>query len=261
MIKLLALDMDGTLLDDQNKIPESTVAAIKQSAEAGIKVILASARPVCAMMPYYKQLCLDPTPIIALCGAYILDVKNTKELFECSLSDEICQKIYELFEGRYIKIYGKSTLYVNEIKAETLRYAENFQVDYHKIEINRNTKIPEKIYRIFIPGLSNSETEESLKLINAGADQVASKLEHGIEILPPHINKGMAVEFLCKQYGIAREHVMAIGNEGSDISMVEFAQIGVAVANAHTDLKNVANEITAANTQLGVELMIKKYCL
>ncbi|SEI98542.1 haloacid dehalogenase-like hydrolase [Propionispira arboris] len=90
---------------------------------------------------------------------------------------------------------------------------------------------------------------------------MAGKLEQGIEILPPHVNKGMAVKFLCHQYGITREQVMAIGNENSDISMVKFARIGVAVANANTDLKNVANEITAANTQLGVELMIKKYCL
>ncbi|SEI98526.1 HAD-superfamily hydrolase, subfamily IIB [Propionispira arboris] len=126
MIKLLALDMDGTLLDDDNKIPESTVAAIKQSVESGIKVILASARPVCAMLPYYKQLSLNSLPIVSLCGAYILDIKNTKELFACSLSEGMCQKIYDLFERHYIKSYGKNTLYVNEIKAETLRYAENF---------------------------------------------------------------------------------------------------------------------------------------
>lgn len=89
----------------------------------------------------------------------------------------------------------------------------------------------------------------------------ATLLESGIEILPQGIDKGKAVRWVAEHCGISREQVMAIGNEGSDIPMLQWAGTGIAVENASEAARFAADDITTSYLELGVETAIKKYGL
>ena len=80
-IKAVAIDLDGTLLDDARNIPRSTQALLRELAGQGIQVVLASARPLCAVVPYAEQLALQQTPVIALSGACVFRPAGEKYLF------------------------------------------------------------------------------------------------------------------------------------------------------------------------------------
>lgn len=256
-IKMIALDMDGTLLNDAGSIPQANVQALGQALAKGIKIILVSARPACAMLPYYQQLHLADMPMAALCGAYI--VHHSMAIQEKAIPAVVCGKILSLFdmERDYIKAYGKNSLYVNRITDETIKYAENFNVPYKKVDFLAAS--PDKICRIYIPGILQKQAK--LAAIQAVGMNHANLLESGIEIMPEGINKGSAVEFLCKRYGFSAENVMAAGNEGSDVSMVSAAGVGVAVGNAIASLQKIADVVVASNNEAGVAEAVQRYCL
>lgn len=258
-IKLIALDMDGTLLNDNNNIPQANADAIWMALNNNIKVVLVSARPVCAMLPYYKMLRLEEMPMAALCGACI--ISHDSVLFEKTIPAEIYQKIFALFDCNkaYIKIYGKNRLYVNKDIIETKNYSEKFGVPYKLIDCNMAGAINENIYRIYIPDISDKNNK--LDKIKALGMNYANLLESGIEIMPDSINKGNAVRFLSQKYGFMPDNVMAIGNEGSDITMLEFAGTGIAVGNAIDDLKTIAAAVVDSNNRAGVAEAIYRYCL
>ncbi len=148
---------------------------------------------------------------------------------------------------------------MNKNIIETKNYSEKFGVPYKLIDCNMAGMINENIYRIYIPDISDKNNK--LDKIKALGMNYANLLESGIEITPDSINKGNAVKFLSQRYGFTSDNVMAVGNEGSDVSMLEFAGIGIAVSNAIDELKTISTTVVDSNNRAGVAEAIYRYCL
>lgn len=261
-IKAVAIDLDGTLLDDERNIPRSTQALLQELAGQGMQVLLASARPLCAVLPYAEQLALQ-TPVIALSGACVFLPAGETYLFEAPLAQTLYQNLIGFFAAKKypLKIYGRSRLFVSEAIAETRRYSENFQVPYTELGAAGLAKPTEDIFRIFIHRVPAAEVGVlQADLARLFPQLAVTKFEdNGIEILCRGISKGNAVAKVCSLQGISMQEVMAIGNDGCDISMVTQAKVGVAMGNSCQELIDVADEITGKNTELGVEQVLTKY--
>ncbi|MGT2911862.1 Cof-type HAD-IIB family hydrolase [Streptococcus cameli] len=269
MIKLLALDMDGTLLNDQKKLTQAQIDAIHKAVDAGVKLVLCTGRILNGVKPYFKQLGLDAE------NEYVI-VNNG-----CSTHQTSDWKLIDWEELNPKDItYLASFLTDNDIQL-TLFDEE----DYYVLDEEANQYVREDTEIVFVePKTLPYETAISgdrhlfQAMFVGPKDQVdAFQLEHDVafnqkyngvrsqdiiyEILPKHASKASALEKLAKHLGILPKEIMAIGDANNDIEMLEFAGLSIAMGNAAPHIKDLADDITASNNEDGVAKAIEKWIL
>ncbi len=261
-IRLVALDLDGTLLDDDKKIPSSTIAVIHEIQARGVQVTLASSRPFCAVVPYARQLRIG-LPLIAHSGAYIADVKKNNILLRKTLAihafKEIVRRLQE--QEYYTKVYCDDVLFVQEETSETLAYAQTFNVAYQAVGRYGLTKLPEPIRMAVFDEPERIRNIDQLIMPWREHFSIAADTACGLEIVDAAVNKGKAMELLGDRLGISMANTLAIGNEGNDLGMIQKSGIGIAMENACSELKQIATAITKSNNQRGVEAALRSYIL
>lgn len=261
MYELMALDIDGTLLNKKHEISDETVDAIKESMDRGIKVILVSGRDYLAAEPYIKKLGTKDL-FLGLNGANTYDNKGNI-IYSEYLDREIVEYIIEISEKEdiYIVLFiGKDT-YVDEIS--TFMGIDNYvfnSLEVGKISGFYNGQDVTKILLV--------QKEENLKPIKEKLDlkygtKINSQfsLPQFLEIFNGDINKGIALKRVCEEYNISKEKVMAIGDWDNDITMIEYAKLGVAMGNGSPNIKKVADFITKNNNENGAAYAINKFAL
>ncbi|MBP2627038.1 MAG: Cof-like hydrolase [Firmicutes bacterium] len=262
-IKFIALDLDGTLLDDNKKIPRQAVDIIKEVMNRGVIVTLVSARPLRSMLPYAQQLGLE-APLISLSGSYITDMKQERILLRKPVDLLKFREIISIFEERnfYIKVYYEGQLVVQEAIQETIEYKKIFGVPYTEVGSKGLRRLQEPPLRIFLYN-EPLQIQEAAQILKGWSEyfHVIRDTDHGLEIVERTVSKGAALKVICQEMDILMSNVMAIGNEGSDISMIREAGLGIAMGNACAELKQYAVDVTKTNTECGVGYAIQKYIL
>ncbi|SDM38354.1 hypothetical protein SAMN04488502_104102 [Dendrosporobacter quercicolus] len=263
-MKLVVLDLDGTLLDEKKEIPPQTMQTIRNVQEKGIAVTLASSRPLCSMLPYARALQLD-LPLIAHSGAIITGAAGSGIRQRQPLNPPSARLAIELLEKHeyYIKAYCDDILYVQEAIAETIKYSQLYGVPYREVGKNNLTGLPEIPIRLMMFDRDSRRIERIPELLGDLRHDFsfANDTEYGLEMVDCSVNKGNAVKLLCDELGLEMREVMAIGNEGNDVEMIKMAGLGIAMGNACTELKRVAAAVTKSNIESGVEYALKKYIL
>lgn len=263
-IKLVVLDLDGTLLDEQKEISPQTMQTIRNVQEKGIAVTLASSRPLCSILPYARALQLD-LPLIAHSGAIITGAAGNGFRLRQPLNPPSARAAIELLEKNayYIKAYCDDILYVQEAIAETIKYSQVYGVAYREVGKNNLTSLPEPPVRLMMFDRDSRRIERIPELLGGLQHDFsfANDTEYGLEMVNRSVNKGQAVKMLCDGLGLAMREVMAIGNEGNDIEMIKMAGLGIAMGNACAGLKRVAAAVTKSNMESGVAYALNKYIL
>ncbi|MBC7087976.1 MAG: HAD family phosphatase [Tissierellales bacterium] len=267
MIKLVGLDLDGTLLNDEHKISNENKAIIDSLKELGVKVVLASGREVESMIWASNELKLD-TPLIALNGAIVTDNKGEKIIFDKPLN---LIKIKDLF----IDLYNNGRFMLIFFKDEVIATDNND--DYFNLFIKYSNVIPKRVNNVVKYLDDNNLWDSVYKIIFSDEEEVLIKLRDDLsgkidddynltfsmpfylELYDSNVSKGIALEFVANIYGINNEEIMAIGDGENDLSMIEFAKIGIAMENAPDFIKERANYITSSNIENGVFHAIKKF--
>ena len=214
--KLLALDIDGTLVNSEGKITPRVKQAIRQAVDAGCHVMLATGRFYRGMIKIQEELGLT-VPCMVYGGAQIVD--NGKRLYEVSIDP---QTTYECMQwanemGLYVQTYEGDNYFFEKHTPYSDLYAKGIGIEGEEM-----------------PGMTSRN---------------------------PKVNKGIALEFLCKHYGLKPENCIAIGDGTIDAPMIEYAGLGVAMENADDMTKSVANLICPSNDEDGVAYIIDKYIL
>jgi Cof subfamily protein (haloacid dehalogenase superfamily) len=262
-IRLVAVDLDDTLLDRTRQISPRARHAIRCAVQQGVTVTIATGRMFCSAQPYAAELDLD-VPLITYNGALIKCSKTGKTVLHRPLDSSTAAEVLGLFRQRgwYIQAYVDDVLYVKERDAKA-RYYE---------EIASVTAVPvgERLYSLNgapTKLLAVAEPEEMQEIAasvrQSFGDRVyiaASKAKY-LEITNPEVNKGWALAFLAERLGISRAEVMAVGDSLNDLDMVSYAGLGVAMGNAHDEVKAAASAVTSANDADGVAEAIEKYVL
>lgn len=258
-IKLIASDMDDTLLNNNREISPRNEAAIKKAIAEGIVFTLASGRMYCSMQPYAQKLGLD-VPLVSYNGALVKGAISCKVYVNSPLklptALDLLQYVKE--NGHYVQVYMGDKLYVKEENEYSRMYAKISGIQAVAIgeEIYSIKEAPNKL--LLMTATENFEAtwkdvEEKFK----GRVDVTSSKDNYLELMEPGVNKWQAVKSLAKSFGIKPEEIMCIGDSNNDLSMIKNAGIGVAVANAKPQVQKYAKMVTASNDNDGVALAIE----
>lgn len=265
--KMIVLDLDGTLVDSKKKISQRNKEALQKAMQKGVKVVLASGRPVKGVMPKAEELELEKNNgcIVAFNGGRIIDVTTGECLFEADLPDGYLKKVYEL--SRECNI-GLMTYEGND---KLITVDDN---EYIQLEIRVN-----HLERVVPKDIVEYVTFPVAKYLLAGEPKDVEKAEpifkealgkelnvfrsdpFFLEILPAGIDKAYGLQKLIDVLGIKREEVIACGDGYNDITMLEFAGLGVAMENAMEQTKAAADYITLSNDDDGVAAVVEKFIL
>lgn len=269
-IRLLVLDIDGTIAGESNSVREPIRAAIQLAQDQGIQVALATGRMYHSALPFYHNIG-SKLPLIAYNGAFIKDPQTEKSYRELSVTPDIAIALLDHLEQPQFKsrldvhCYYDDQLYVREITLETERY-----------------KLRSGAKPVVVPDLRTIAERSSLKLLVVTQEapliqelmthfsdrfsedelHVTQSTEIYLELTHPQANKGSAVRHLAEDIlGFAPEQVMAIGDNFNDLEMLQYAEIGVAMGNAPPEVQAIADWVTIDVEEDGVAIAIQKFLL
>ncbi len=272
MYKLIAIDLDGTLLNNNKEISQRNMQAIALAKNKCVRVIVCSGRVYMGARLFAKQLDLTD-PIIACNGAKISQNKDGKELFAQHICKEACLEIIDLCHKHnvYYHIYADDIMLSEKMEFATLKYYERNKqlMPEDRVEIEIVADMKQKILTMqqnVLKFVIISQNDDVLAKIRREAHlisqvDVMSSNYDNFEIVDKGVSKGEALKFLSKELGIAPEEMIAIGDNENDISMLNYAGLGIAMGNGEQCAKDIAQYITASNEEDGVALAIEKFIL
>ncbi len=259
--KLIAIDLDDTLLDDNLNIPERVRDAIKKAVDSGIYVVLCTGRIPKSTRKYYDMLGLD-TLMISTGGAEIYDADNNA-VYSRAMDPALVKKLMQYADRNslHFQVYIDGNL----VFRETNKYAQAYEHSCGLKGIVRpdliemETVVTPKV--LFISDADDiDDIQERVELEFPMLSVKRSKPTY-VEFSTPGVSKGDALKFVADYYEVKREDVIAVGDAEIDVPMLEFAGLGVAMENAAPNAKQAADTICPSNNEGGVADVIQKYIL
>lgn len=263
--KLLCIDIDGTLLDDKKRIPASVKESLKRASDMGCYIALASGRMPVGVEIIEEKLGID---CIKICnaGAYIL--MGGKCIGEECLSLASMKGIYEKVAKKNkvpLWIFRDKDWYVTNVDKYVEREVriipyipEIVNVEELAAHWQSEGRLPNKLLIAADPEILKSIHYDMESGIWQDVDMACSS-DRFIEIFPAGVNKGKALETICRHLDIGTEEVMAFGDQELDIPMLETAGMGIAVGNAIPELKEKADFVTKSNNEAGIAYALEQY--
>lgn len=263
--KMIVLDMDDTLLTDDHTISERNRKAIKAAQEKGIYVVLASGRPTNAMTHFAKKLELDKynSYIISYNGSQIIDMATGECIFEQALNVKDLHDLFDFSQKHKTAFitYKEGTI-IGPIQSEYVDVEINLTgMPFRKVEDIKKEVKEDCVKCLLLEEPSYLKIVEQ-KLLKARPDlSIAMSKPFFLEAMPKGIDKAATLKRLIKKLGIQQKETIAVGNAGNDLTMVEFAGLGVWVDNVTPELRDRADLIVASNNNDGVAEVIEKELL
>ena len=261
MIKLIATDIDGTILIPEKQFTKGVKDCIKRLQTLGIKVVLVTGRMNAAAKLVADELELH-TPVISYQGGLVND--NGKILYEKYLTEAECKSIIEWAQSEkiHINLYNNDILYSENDNYEIQRYCARQNVDYivkpfSEIKKDKVNKILAIDYRN--PDRINKYEQELQKVFPEL--YIVKSTPNFLEFSNPEGSKYCAVKFLQKYWGISEAETLTIGDQNNDISLLEAGGLKIAMGNATERLKSIADYITDTVENDGFVKAIEKFVL
>lgn len=241
-IKLIALDMDGTLLTSDLEVSEMNRKMIAKALDKGVHVMLSTGRWLDFSYPYAESLNLD-TYLVTVNGGEIWT--KSKELVERHVhAPDLVEKMWNIGQDKGVGMWCVAT---DRIYNEGERPDDFYK--YEWLKIGFTTEDIDKLDEI----RKELSVYDSLEITNS--------LPTNIEVNPAGVNKANGIKRVCRELGITMDEVMAVGDSLNDIKMIEQAGLGVAMGNAQDTIKKVADYITDTNNNDGVAKAIEHFIL
>lgn len=265
MIKLIASDLDDTLLDEKWELSPGNIKTIRTAVEQGIKFTLATGRMAVSTRRYARELGLD-IPVITYHGALIEQALSGEVLYRKVVPVELAAEITDklLSRGIHTQIFLKDRVFTQKMNDYSHFYGKMAGVKVEEGDILKILeKEPEGLEKILLIAEEErlKKTAEELKDEYGDRLHFTSSKPYFFDMIEKSVNKGMALKALSEMMGIKSQEVMAVGDSLNDIEMLEYAGLGVAVDNAREEVKKVADYITASNKDEGVARAIQRFVL
>ena len=263
MIKLIATDLDNTLLDKDGSVPPETVAALAKAEEKGVTVTVATGRSFASARGVAEMIGGNG---LAICynGSQIRRLADGMVLYSGCVDQDVQQAIIEFVHerGLYLQMYDNDEIVVETLRLDMhndpdLKFASHREVgDFLKEPLFDTPKMMIAADPAEVPALQ-AELEEMF----AGRIFCAQSEPHLIEIMPAAVNKGTALAALCQEMGIRREEIMALGDNTNDMHLLQAAGLAIAVANAVPRLQEYADYVCKGERSEGFREAIEKFIL
>jgi len=264
-IKLVAMDLDDTLLRNDLTISPRVAAAIREAQRQGVRVTLATGRMPISARPYAEQLGLD-LPAITYHGALIQQVLSGEVLFRRVLPKDLAATMVEEFLtlGVHTQIYIKNRVFAQKRNPWSQQYSRLAAV---AVEIKNLQEVlrtePEGVDKILLMGEEQDldALAPHLREKFGGKVHITKSKPMFLEVTESSVNKGVALAALAARFGITQAETMAIGDSFNDLEMIEYAGLGVAMGNARPEVKAKADIVTGTNQEDGVAQALERYVL
>lgn len=269
MIKLIALDLDGTLLNSEKEISDQNKEAIRKAKEQGIKVVLCSGRPLKGIKRYLEELdLLEEGDFSITYNGGLVQKNNTGEILsQKTLSYPHIQELYQLsqelrvpmnmldLEYVYEPAYpvGRDSLYPTLMSASLPFIKRDIEAFEEGHQFN-------KVVFATAPDVLDKAIEQIPASIREKYSMMKSR-PLLFEIMHPEVNKGKGIEVLCDLLGFTKDEVMACGDEENDLAMLLYAGMPVVMENADDAIKEYATFVTKTNNDHGVAYAIEQLAL
>jgi Cof subfamily protein (haloacid dehalogenase superfamily) len=262
-IKLIALDIDGTLLNSRHELTPRTEATLKQAAARGIQIVLATGKTRNSSRNITMRLGIK-TPGVYVQGLVVVD-ENDQVLYQQTLDHDILKDMFDFVEGTDYSLtaYNGHTIIAGHHSPQTARL-----VHYHEPYPEIVTPLHQLIATRPINKVQFFDDAERIQTIRKnieprlrGRATLTMPAWEILEILPLGASKGVGLQWLLGHLAIDPQNVLAVGDGENDIEMIQLAGIGVAMGNAMPKLKAAAKYVTATNDEDGVAAAIEKYAL
>lgn len=270
-IKLICLDMDGTLLGaDHATVPARNVRALRAASERGTAVAVASGRPWGFLHEVAEKLGVLRYAVLSN-GAAVLDVCTGEWLYRNCLPEETRQALTELLleEGVPFEVYCEGESWIQRDRLEGV-LAHTFSPEFQRV-LQEHARFPadlnaalrgrlvEKIHVFHVPPEGRKSLME--RAAACGALEMVTSFAENLEFTAVGVNKGTAVQALSARLGLGPEQVMAFGDAGNDLEMLAWAGWSFAMANASAEAKKAARYETGSNAEGGVGMAVERWLL
>lgn len=269
-IRLIALDLDGTLLDaDHATIPPRNLRALRAAAERGVKIAIASGRSWSLVEDTAQALGCVHYGITAN-GALVLDAADQSPLVKFPMDPHQCVEVIRVLRenGLYYELYvdGKNYMQTDQLEGarqyclsdafyEMFRRRVNLRPDMAAFAAGT---VPEKFDIFYVDAHKRDQVVDAL--LATGPLEVTGALQTNLELTAQGVNKGRALAALADQLGLTAAQVMAFGDADNDLEMLAWAQWSFAMANGTDQAKAAAHFHTGRNDEGGVGMAVEKYC-
>jgi Cof subfamily protein (haloacid dehalogenase superfamily) len=269
-IKLLVLDIDGTIAGESNTLSQTVKSAIAKAQAKGIQVAIATGRMYRSALRFHQEIG-STLPLLAYQGAWIQDPATQKIHRHLTVSRETAIQLLDYFEQPELRsllsvhFYINDQLYVRELTSETQLYAQRSGItaipvgDLRQALANEPTKVlalcdDTDVIDQLLGNLRRQYTPAELYLTKSVATF--------FEATNPFVNKGTAVRYLAEEMlGLQKANVMTVGDNFNDVEMLEYAGIGVAMGNAPSQVQAIATWVAPNVEQHGAAVAIEKFLL
>lgn len=260
MIKMVATDIDGTILNWDGTFSSKVIKCIQKLNDSDIKVVLVTGRMHGSTTPIANKLGLK-TPVVSYQGGLVKDINNTT-LYQKDLPPEIAKEVIKWAKQNniHINLYIDDNLYVENDCEEIQKYIKGKFVDY-KVCPFESLEV-KNVNKILAIDYSNAErVTEWVKELDKNFPElyIVKSTPYFCEIGSKDAKKSSGVKFLANQWGIKQEEILAIGDQNNDIELLKAGGIKIAMGNATDELKNCADFVTDTVENDGFVKAIEKF--
>ncbi|MEG1615583.1 MAG: Cof-type HAD-IIB family hydrolase [Bacteroidales bacterium] len=265
--KLLVLDLDGTLTNKKKEITQTTKEALRKAQEKGIKIVLASGRPTYGIVPLAEEISLAQYEgyILSYNGGNIIDWATKRLIHEKELSLDTIPQLYDMAQSHGVDILS----YIGEdiVTENTANEYVQHEAMLNKMPLRQVESFTEVVNQPVAKCLIVGDGEKLIPLeakMKARFGEIMNIYRSEpffLELMPQNIDKANSLQILLDHLGMCKEEMIACGDGYNDLSMIQFAGLGVAMANAQPEVKEAANYITLSNEEDGVAHVINEFIL
>ena len=262
--KAIALDIDGTLTNSKKEVSDKTRLSLIEAQKAGFKLILASGRPTIGLEALAKKLEFDKFGGILLSynGGNVVDYLTGKCLYEKVIDLNAAKEVL-----KFLKEFNVTAM-ITENDTLVVEDKNGYKVDYeseiNKLKIKEVSLLSDYIKKSPCKILVSGNHDELNGVLNKVKERFSNEIdvyfsaEFYLEIVAKGINKATSLKGALEKLNIKRDELIAFGDERNDMTMIEFAGLGVAMGNAIKELKEIANEVTLSNDEDGIAHTINR---
>ena len=266
MYQMLVTDVDGTLLDSRDRIPQETKEKLSKLKEKGFIITIATGRMLKRAEPIAREIMVN-APIICYNGALVVDIYTGRKIFEKAIPHDKLSFLLPLLKSRGYEpvLFPNETLLIEKLNEKTHWYIKLCQgVEYNIVSNMEDFVLTQKVSTLKVIALADIQhpspkDERLLEILEKEYDTSYSDQGH-LEITMKSVNKGSALKILSDELRIDRKNIIAIGDGENDISMLKYAGLGSAMGNADENIKNYADYVTVSESKNAFLDIIKKFC-
>lgn len=268
--RLIALDLDGTLTNSDKVITPHTFEVLMRAQAAGVRLVLCSGRPTYGIAALARQLKLEENGgfVLSCNGANIIDWTTGDLLFRQPLEARFLPQLLELADAHELPLLTYRGDCILATRNDSPYLDEEARINQMPVEVVTDfiaeaSRLEGGAPKCLIPGDPELlvELEEKMKTIFGDALSISRSAPFFLEIMAPGVGKDHSLARLLAQLDLSREQLIAFGDGFNDLTMLRFAGMGVAMANAAEEVKAVADFVTLSNDEDGVGHAVEQWVL